>query len=77
MIDRKVITCIGCAISHLVIGTIYCTGNIMPYVTSYIGSEDEYISIKSMSIVFYICFFSNSVAFQVAAYIQTRFTPKK
>lgn len=77
MIDRKLITFIGCAMVHVVIGTIYCTGNIMPYVASYIGLESGYISIKSMTIVFYICVLSWSITFQPAAYIQTRFTPKK
>ena len=60
-----------------IVGTIYCTGNIMPYVTSYIGAESGYVSMKSMTIVFYICMLSTTLTFQLAAFIQTRYSPKK
>ena len=77
MIDRKIITFVGCCMVHIVIGTIYCTGNILPYVASYIGSQSGYVSMKSMNIVFYICVFFWCLFFLPAAYIQIKYTPKK
>ena len=74
---RKILTCIGCGMVQAIAGTIYCTGNIMPYVTSYIGAESGYVSMKSMTIVFYICMFINTLTFQLAAFIQTNYSPKK
>jgi uncharacterized membrane protein len=80
--QRKVITFIGCGLIHLVlfnqvVGTIYCTGNIMPYIASYIGMKTGYSPMSSFSAIFYICVFSWSFVFQPAIYLQNHLTPKK
>lgn len=82
MVNRKILTCIGCAMTHFVrltqiIGTIYCTGNIMPYIVSYIRLKDDTVTMPSMTIVFYICILSYTVCFQISNLIQKRYKPKK
>ncbi|OMJ69769.1 hypothetical protein SteCoe_32417 [Stentor coeruleus] len=77
MVNRKILTVLGCALTHFTVGTIYCTGNIMPYVTSYIFLKDESVTMASMTIVFYICILTYALAFQISNLIQIKYTPKK
>ncbi|OMJ67948.1 hypothetical protein SteCoe_34749 [Stentor coeruleus] len=77
MVNRKILTVFGCALTHFTIGTMYCTGNIMPYVTSYIFLKDESVTMASMTLVFYICFLTYSLSCQIFNIIQIKYTPKK
>lgn len=82
MINRKLITVIGCTILQFVIikqvaGTLYCTGSIMPYVASYVGQRSGYSPVSSFTMIFYINSFCWSVSFNLASYLQRKFTPKK
>ncbi|OMJ68199.1 hypothetical protein SteCoe_34419 [Stentor coeruleus] len=77
MDTSKATTIIGCFLIHLIIGTIYSTGNIMPYIVSYLHLYSSSLTNSSMSILFYICVLSFTFSFHLAAYLTTKFSLKK
>jgi hypothetical protein len=80
--DTRLWTILGCFLIHIVsstqvIGTIHSLGNFMPYIVSYlrlVGTEP--VTYNSMSIAYYLCYFSSTLAFHLAAFASTRYTPK-
>ncbi|OMJ82715.1 hypothetical protein SteCoe_16478 [Stentor coeruleus] len=77
MVNRKLSTFIGCSLTLLVFGTLHCTGNIMPYIVSYIRLKDSSITIPSMTLIYYICILTFAMSFQLSDLLQKRFRPKK
>lgn len=79
---RNKITFVGVAIVHFVLiiqctGMIYGVGNLIPYITSFIGTKTGYVSMHSTHVIFYIGILMWSVSFQPAIYLQSKYSPKK
>ncbi|OMJ82141.1 hypothetical protein SteCoe_17263 [Stentor coeruleus] len=77
MVNRKTFTFLGCSLTFFIFGTMYCIGNIMPYIVSYIRLKDNSITIPSMTIIFYICMLTFAMSFPLSNLLQKRFRAKK
>ena len=72
---RRVISLIGGFLIHIVIGTVYITGNITVYLASYLRQLDSSITISSVGIILPLQIVGTTIALVLGSYLMIKFSP--
>ena len=72
---RKIICLIGGFIIHIVIGTVYITGNISPYIASYLQAHGSEISLKDVSIILPLQILGTSMTLIFGSFMTAKLNP--
>ena len=72
---RRVISLLGGFLIHIVIGTVYITGNISVYMASYLRRHDSSITISNVSIILPLQIVGTTLSLLSGSYLTSRFNP--
>lgn len=72
---RKILSIVGGFIIHIVIGTVYITGNISIYMASYLQHEGHDVSLNNLSIILPLQIVGTAMSLLIGSYITTKIGP--
>lgn len=72
---RAALSVFGGLLIHIVLGTVYITGNISIYVASYLHSVGHDVALKDLSIILPLQVIGTTFALIIGSYLTTRFNP--
>ena len=74
-LKRRVISLIGGFLIHIVIGTVYITGNISVYMASYLRRHDSSITVSNVAILLPLQIVGTTITLLLGSYLMARFNP--
>ena len=73
--NRRVLSLVGGFIIHIVIGTVYITGNISIYMASYLQHEGYDVTLNQLSIVLPLQIVGTAMSLLIGSYATTKLGP--
>ena len=72
---RKLLALFGGFLLHIVIGTVYITGNISLYIASYLQYKGHNVTIEDISIVLPLQIVGTTISLIIGSYLTNRYNP--
>lgn len=60
---------------HIIIGTVYITGNISVYIASYLQSKGHNVTLKDLSIILPLQVLGTTISLLLGSYLTTKYNP--
>ena len=72
---RMLLSLLGGFLLHIVLGTVYITGNISLYIASYLQYKGHNVTIQDISIILPLQIIGTAISLAIGPYLTNRYNP--